>query len=111
MMCLFENYSILDQNPSHSLSGDRGDGDEIQWPALDHLKPGNLKKTVSSMMLEWEKSLTPPPEDMESRDLLTGSPRVNGSGNGNGNMNRERVLRERKRENGVWGVGVQNPNV
>jgi hypothetical protein len=42
--------------------------DEIQWPALENLKPGNLKRTVSTIMKEWEKSLTPPPE--ERQDLL-----------------------------------------
>lgn len=50
--------------------------DEIPWPALDQLKPGNLKKTVSTMMNQWEKSLTPPPEEATSGDFLTGSPRV-----------------------------------
>jgi hypothetical protein len=37
--------------------------DEIQWPALDKLTPGNLKRTVSTIMKEWEKSLTPPPPE------------------------------------------------
>ena len=40
-------------------------GDEIQWPALDKLTPGNLKRTVSTLMQEWEKSLTPPPGGCE----------------------------------------------
>ncbi|KAG9244732.1 hypothetical protein BJ878DRAFT_55644 [Calycina marina] len=35
--------------------------EEIQWPALDKLAPGNLRRTVSTLMQEWEKSLTPPP--------------------------------------------------
>lgn len=39
--------------------------DEIQWPALENLKPGNLKRTVSTIMKEWEKSLTPPPEERQ----------------------------------------------
>jgi len=52
--------------------------DEINWPVLDglaleHFSPGNLKRTVSSLMQEWEKSLTPPPQE-QPKDLLTGSP-------------------------------------
>lgn len=42
----------------------------MQWPVLDKLTPGNLKRTVSGIMEEWEKSLTPPPgreEDEEER--------------------------------------------
>ncbi|TVY18127.1 hypothetical protein LARI1_G004489 [Lachnellula arida] len=35
--------------------------DDLQWPALDKLTPGNLKRTVSTIMQEWENSLTPPP--------------------------------------------------
>lgn len=95
MSLTIQPYSILDQNnPPDSPSR----SDEIQWPALDQLKPGNLKKTVSTMMKEWEKSLTPPPEETQSEDFLTGSPRVNGG-------------REREREGGIAATGVQNPNV
>ncbi|KUJ17389.1 uncharacterized protein LY89DRAFT_584699 [Mollisia scopiformis] len=43
--------------------------DEIQWPALDKLSPGaikgNLQRTMSTIMKEWEKSITPPPERKE----------------------------------------------
>jgi hypothetical protein len=50
--------------------------DEIQWPALEKLSPGNIKgnlqRTMSTIMKEWEKSITPPPGDhedpMQSRD-------------------------------------------
>jgi hypothetical protein len=35
--------------------------EDLQWPALEKLTPGNLKRTVSTIMQEWEKSLTPPP--------------------------------------------------
>ena len=45
--------------------------EEIQWPALENLKPGNLKRTVSTIMKEWEKSLTPPPP--ERKDPLSKS--------------------------------------
>ncbi|PQE28542.1 hypothetical protein CJF32_00005619 [Rutstroemia sp. NJR-2017a WRK4] len=68
-----------------TAAGASRNNDEIQWPALlsDKLTPSNLKKTVSSMMQEWENSLTPPLEDggrkslgREGReDFLTGSPR------------------------------------
>ncbi|KAF2269366.1 hypothetical protein CC78DRAFT_529156 [Lojkania enalia] len=37
----------------------------IPWPDLVKLSPGNLKRTASHLMKEWEKNLTPPPE---SRD-------------------------------------------
>ena len=35
--------------------------DPIPWPALHKLAPGNLKRTASNLMSEWEKSVTPPP--------------------------------------------------
>lgn len=35
--------------------------EDLQWAALDKLTPGNLKRTVSTIMQEWEKSLSPPP--------------------------------------------------
>ena len=44
-------------------------GDEIQWPGLDKLTPGNLKRTVSTLMQEWEKSLTPPPGGCQDPSL------------------------------------------
>lgn len=47
-----------------SANGDRKDA--IPWPALQKLTPGNLKKTASNLMSEWEKSLTPPPESKRS---------------------------------------------
>ncbi|KAF2436783.1 hypothetical protein EJ08DRAFT_691102 [Tothia fuscella] len=33
--------------------------DAIPWPALNKLTPGNLKRTASHLMNEWEKSLSP----------------------------------------------------
>lgn len=45
--------------------------EEIPWPALNNLTPGNLKRTASAIMKEWEKSLTPPPEN--TRDSLSAS--------------------------------------
>lgn len=43
------------------LGSPTGDGkrDAIPWPALNKLTPGNLKRTASHLMSEWEKSLTP----------------------------------------------------
>ncbi|RAL66435.1 hypothetical protein DID88_006126 [Monilinia fructigena] len=84
-----DEVNILDQNnppDSHSR-------DEIQWPALDQLKPGNLKKTVSTIMQEWEKSLTPPLESAQSGALFKGAPSVNG---------------EREREGSIAATVVQN---
>jgi hypothetical protein len=43
-------------------SGPASSRDEIPWPALENLTPTNLKRTVSTMMKEWEKSLTPAEE-------------------------------------------------
>lgn len=37
--------------------------EEIPWPALDKLTPGNLRRTVTTIMKDWEQSLTPPPEE------------------------------------------------
>ncbi|KAH8593397.1 hypothetical protein B0O99DRAFT_688614 [Bisporella sp. PMI_857] len=50
---------ILDQNNEGSSTPSKR-GDEIQWPALDKLTPGNLKRSMSTLMKEWEKSLSPP---------------------------------------------------
>jgi len=36
--------------------------DESPWPALSNFAPGNLKRTATAIMKEWEKSLTPPAE-------------------------------------------------
>jgi hypothetical protein len=38
----------------------------IPWPDLVKLSPGNLKRTASHLMKEWEKNLTPPPESRDS---------------------------------------------
>ncbi|KAE9364536.1 hypothetical protein N431DRAFT_355015 [Stipitochalara longipes BDJ] len=59
------SVKIMDQPTDGSNSPSRRD--EIQWPALDKLSPGiikgNLQRTMSTIMKEWEKSLTPPPGD------------------------------------------------
>ncbi|PBP23399.1 hypothetical protein BUE80_DR005993 [Diplocarpon rosae] len=40
---------------------------DIQWPALENLSPnalkGNLQRTMSTLMKEWEKTLQPPTEE------------------------------------------------
>jgi hypothetical protein len=38
----------------------------IPWPDLVKLSPGNLKRTASHLMKEWEKNLTPPPESRDN---------------------------------------------
>ncbi len=37
--------------------------EELLPPVLNHLTPSNLKKTASNFMKEWEKSLSPPPQE------------------------------------------------
>ncbi|RFU33444.1 hypothetical protein B7463_g2866, partial [Scytalidium lignicola] len=39
---------------------------EITWPGLDQLTPGHLKRTVTTLMSEWEKALTPPASTEQS---------------------------------------------
>lgn len=44
-----------------SPSGSRAN--DINWPAaLNRLTPGNIKRTATDLMKEWEKSLSPPAE-------------------------------------------------
>lgn len=56
-------HRIMDQSTDGPNSPSKQG--EIQWPALDKLSPGNIKgnlqRTMSTIMKEWEKSLTPPP--------------------------------------------------
>lgn len=37
--------------------------EELLPPVLHPLTPSNLKKTASNFMKEWEKSLSPPPQE------------------------------------------------
>lgn len=39
--------------------------DDMSWAVLNRLTPGNIKRTASDFMKEWEKSLSP------TRDGLT----------------------------------------
>jgi hypothetical protein len=58
------NHRIIGQSTDEGTPS-KQQRDEIQWPALDKLSPGNLKgnlqRTMSTIMKEWEKSITPPP--------------------------------------------------
>ena len=62
------NHRIIGQSTDEGTPS-KQQRDEIQWPALDKLSPGNLKgnlqRTMSTIMKEWEKSITPPPGHRE----------------------------------------------
>jgi hypothetical protein len=45
-----------------------GRRDSIPWPTLVKLSPGNLKRTASHLMSEWEKSLTSTPSGEHDSD-------------------------------------------
>jgi hypothetical protein len=45
-----------------------GRRNSIPWPALVKLSPGNLKRTASHLMSEWEKSLAPTPPGEHDSD-------------------------------------------
>jgi hypothetical protein len=57
------NHRIIGQSTDEGTPSKQRE--EIQWPALEKLSPGNLKgnlqRTMSTIMKEWEKSITPPP--------------------------------------------------
>jgi len=71
------NVKIMEQLADGSSTPSKRD--DIQWPALDKLSPGNIKgnlqRTMSTIMKEWEKSITPPPGDRED-------PMAKSTGNG-----------------------------
>ena len=52
---------IVDQSADEASAPSKSE--EIQWPALDKLTPGNLKRTVSTIMKEWERTITPPADE------------------------------------------------
>jgi hypothetical protein len=62
------NRNVEDRNvkirPVDGSSTPASKHDEIQWPALDKLSPinirGGLQRTMSTLMKEWEKSITSP---------------------------------------------------
>jgi hypothetical protein len=51
-----------------STAQKEGKRDSIPWPALVKLSPGNLKRTASHLMSEWEKSLTSTPSGEHDSD-------------------------------------------
>ncbi|KAI9880877.1 MAG: hypothetical protein M1830_010472 [Pleopsidium flavum] len=57
------SISSTDQTPCQSRLLSTSKRDEIPWPSLTKLSPSNLKRTASTLMTEWERSLTPPAED------------------------------------------------
>ncbi|KAI9822603.1 MAG: hypothetical protein M1827_000322 [Pycnora praestabilis] len=46
----------------------RGKQDEIPWPSLINLSPGHLKRTASTLMHEWERSLTAQTDEVHGLD-------------------------------------------
>ena len=53
----FYSSSTLIPRPTKDLADKR---DNIPWPDILKSSPGNLKRTASTLMSEWEASLTPP---------------------------------------------------
>ncbi|KAI9828448.1 MAG: hypothetical protein M1832_002876 [Thelocarpon impressellum] len=41
--------------------------EDLAWPALKQLSPVNLKRTASTLLSDWERSLTPRPEAASAR--------------------------------------------
>ncbi|KAH8908672.1 hypothetical protein BR93DRAFT_957591 [Coniochaeta sp. PMI_546] len=52
---------LRNQSPTTPSSANKLE--ELLPPVLNHLTPSNLKKTASNFMKEWEKSLSPPPQE------------------------------------------------
>ncbi|KAI6714145.1 hypothetical protein JHW43_003366 [Diplocarpon mali] len=54
---------------------------DIQWPALDNLSPnalkGNLQRTMSTLMKEWEKTLQSPTEELVGEIPSGSNPETN----------------------------------
>ncbi|KAI5298459.1 dihydrofolate reductase [Ascosphaera pollenicola] len=63
---------IIDHNSFHEEtdpsdhSNRKSRSDSIPWPAFKDLAPSKLTKTASTLMAEWEQSLTPSPERVVS---------------------------------------------
>ncbi|KAI9889695.1 MAG: hypothetical protein M1814_005096 [Vezdaea aestivalis] len=53
------------QSPEERGKTTDGKREEIPWPQLQKLAPSHLKRTASNLMMEWERSLTPPVEGGE----------------------------------------------
>jgi hypothetical protein len=54
-------HSVISKSTTPSVHEGKKERDAIPWPALNKLTPGNLKRTASHLMSEWEKSLSPTP--------------------------------------------------
>ncbi|CAK7239775.1 MAG: hypothetical protein STHCBS139747_001210 [Sporothrix thermara] len=53
-----------DASPFSPTSPSGSKTNDISWPAaLNRLTPGNIKRTATDLMKEWEKSLSPPGEN------------------------------------------------
>ncbi|PYH46302.1 uncharacterized protein BP01DRAFT_355943 [Aspergillus saccharolyticus JOP 1030-1] len=58
--------SFGDWRPLHDTSiPDPSVSDGIPWPAMTKLAPSRLTRTASNLMAEWERSLSPSPEQKE----------------------------------------------
>jgi hypothetical protein len=44
--------------------------DQIPWPALQKLSPSRLGRTASTLMKEWEKSLSLPLEEIKEPEWV-----------------------------------------
>ena len=56
-----ERISSVTPKGKRVATPNSGKRDAIPWPSLQKLAPGNLKRTASNLINEWEKSITPPP--------------------------------------------------
>jgi len=63
MLARLTKGRIVDQSADEASAPSKSE--EIQWPALDKLTPGNLKRTVSTIMKEWERTITPPVDERQ----------------------------------------------
>lgn len=69
------SYRIVDQSTEEAIT--LSPDEEIPWPALENLSPSNLKRTVSTLMKEWEKSLSPREGQQNPLSSSTAAERAN----------------------------------
>lgn len=68
-----DEHSRQTPRTSTSLAGNKRNS--IPWPDLEKLTPSSLKRTASTLMKEWERSMTPSPSVEEIEGLAyDGSP-------------------------------------
>lgn len=59
----FHRKRTSTMSPPFSPTSPGGRSNDINWQAaLNRLTPGNIKRTATDLMKEWEKSLSPPVE-------------------------------------------------